>query len=156
MKRLLIVLLLLVLPTLSVSAPVAPDLSYEASGKEITLDWTPVPGALGYRLYYAPYPFAGMNTIGSLDMGSEVSVSYLLWENAAYYIAIKAFDETSESDYSNIELFIMGPPNPEWVDDDTDGFTEIEAEVGDSGSRNLCSDVSWCLNAAINRWRGTI
>ncbi|MCB2170938.1 MAG: hypothetical protein KQI78_25040 [Deltaproteobacteria bacterium] len=89
------------------AAPDAPTLSVFTSGLDVTASWTSVSGATGYTLYYAPYPYAGEDTIGSLDMGTSTTFSISLWDGASYYVAIKARDGNGESGYSNIELFII-------------------------------------------------
>jgi hypothetical protein len=90
-----------------VAAPAAPVLTYSINGFTVTASWTKVPGATEYKLNYAPYPYAGPNSIGSLDIGSETSFSATLWNGAAYYIAVQAGDEEGFSEYSNIEHFIL-------------------------------------------------
>ena len=64
-------------------------------------------GATGYKLYYAPYPYTGPDSIGSFDLGNVTTASYFLWPGAAYYIAVSAYDGSGESAYSNIGYFIM-------------------------------------------------
>ena len=90
-----------------VAAPAAPVLTYSINGFAVTASWTKVPGATEYKLNYAPYPYAGPNSIGSLDIGSETSFSATLWNGAAFYIAVQAKDEQGFSEYSNIEHFIL-------------------------------------------------
>lgn len=90
-----------------VAAPAAPVLTYSISGLTVTASWTKVPGATEYRLNYAPYPYTGSNSIGSLNIGSETSFTASLWNGAAFYIAVQAGDGQSFSEYSNIEHFII-------------------------------------------------
>lgn len=121
----------LCLATLAFAAPTPPVLTLETNGLNVTISWTEVTGASGYKLYYAPYPFDGPQTIGSVDVGNKTTQSYHLWKNAAFLIGVKAYG-SGESDYSNIEHFVMGPPSPEWVDNDGDGFIEIDGDCNDS------------------------
>ena len=109
MKKLLALttLLFVLLVSTSFAAPQAPQLCYSATGLNITLDWTSVRGATGYTLYYAPFPYKGEHTIGSINMGTSTDIAYYLWENAHYYIAVTARDASGESVYSNIELFSL-------------------------------------------------
>lgn len=93
-------------------SPAEPALSYVTDGYHLTVTWPEVPGASSYTLYYAPYPYAGPETIGSLPLEQENSFSIDLWENAAYYVAVTASNNLGESAYSNIELFIMPPARP--------------------------------------------
>ena len=89
------------------AAPAIPDLCCETNGLNLSISWTEVPDATGYTLYYAPYPYAGPETIDSAPMGTETSFSIDLWDGAAYFIAVTAFNNTGESQYSNIEHFVI-------------------------------------------------
>ncbi|MDM8563922.1 fibronectin type III domain-containing protein, partial [Candidatus Marithioploca araucensis] len=98
----------------------APTLSVEVDVNEVdvnivTLSWTSVTGAEGYRLYYAPYP--DPDTIGDIDMGNQTSVSFELPRGSAFYVAIKAYNKQGESDFSNIEYFIIP------TEEDTEFYT---------------------------------
>ena len=92
-----------------IATPASPVMSHMANGLNITATWTWVPGATGYRIYYAPYPYSGPESIGNFDVGNTNSFSQPLWEGAAYYFAVSAYDTQGESGYSNIERFTMGP-----------------------------------------------
>jgi len=92
--------------------PAAPTLTVTTSVATVTASWTTVAGATGYILYYAPYPFTGLDSIESADMGNNTSISVTLWPGAAFFIAIKAHDSAGSSDYSNIELFILPGKGP--------------------------------------------
>lgn len=85
--------------------PQAPTLSVTQNGTKVTLSWQPVSGANGYRLYYAPYPDA--SEIGNMDMGNETQLSVDLFSGMAFYVAVSALNAVGESDYSNIEYFII-------------------------------------------------
>jgi hypothetical protein len=61
--------------------------------------------ATGYTLYYVPYPYTGPETIESLDMGTETSISDDLWEGAEFLVAVRAYNCLESSEYSNIEYF---------------------------------------------------
>jgi len=125
--------ILLCLAVQALAAPEPPVMSIDTSGTSIVISWSTVDDATGYRLYYAPYPFVGEETIGNVDMLEETATSFLLWEGAAYYLTVTAYDgDQNESVYSNIEYFIMGPPTPEWVDDDGDGYTENQGDCDDT------------------------
>lgn len=83
----------------------APAMTLLADGLVVTVQWTQVSGASGYELFYAPYPFAGPETINSFDVGSDTSFSAELWPDAAYFIAIQAYNEGGNSPYSNVDFF---------------------------------------------------
>lgn len=85
----------------------APVLTLRTSGLNVSLSWTSVPEATGYNLYYAPYPYAGAHTIGSVDIGANTFFSATLSDSASYYVAITASNGSSESGYSNVELVAL-------------------------------------------------
>jgi len=87
--------------------PAAPRLRVETSGLEVSLSWDRIGDAAGYLLYYAPYPYAGPETIGSIDLGLQTSVSVTLWPGAAFYVAMQAYNDTGNSGFSNVECFIL-------------------------------------------------
>ncbi|MBF0200154.1 MAG: hypothetical protein HQK66_02370 [Desulfamplus sp.] len=84
------------------------ELTYDGLG--IAVSWTEVSGAEGYNLYYAPYPFTGTDTIGFVDMGESTSFSIELWDGAAFYVGVRAYDSDREGDFSNIDYFILNSP----------------------------------------------
>jgi len=105
-----VAILLLCLTAQSWAAPAAPTMTYETNGLDITVTWTKVPEATNYTLYYATHPFTNGGFIGSSDRGNETSFSIELSANSSYYIAVRAKNESGESDYSNIEHFTIESP----------------------------------------------
>ena len=105
-----IAILLLCLTAQSWAAPAAPTMTYKTNGLGITVTWTKVPEATNYTLYYATHPFMSGGFVGSSDRGNETSFSVELPANASYYIAVRAKNESGESDYSNIEHFTIEMP----------------------------------------------
>jgi|GEM_PF-382095 len=94
--------------TTTAAVPASPQLSYQSEGVNVSISWNDVSEATGYRLYYAPKPYNGPDSIVSQVMpAGTTSASYTLWENAAFYIAVKAFNDQGESNYSNIEDFTL-------------------------------------------------
>ena len=87
--------------------PAAPVLTVTTSGTTVSISWTHVSTATGYRLYYAPYPYTGPETIGSVDMGSQTGISVGLWKGASFYIAVTAYNSVGVSGYSNIAHFVV-------------------------------------------------
>lgn len=83
----------------------APKLQITVSGTQVSFSWTPVSGAQGYTLYYAPYPSAFY--IDSADMGTDTALSLNLRKGAAFYVAIRAYNSVGNSPYSNIEHFVI-------------------------------------------------
>ncbi len=78
-----------------------PSLTVTTSGVNVSLSWTSVLEADGYILYYAP---PDISYIDDIDMGTETSISLDLWEGAAFYVGVKAYNSSGSSGYSNIEF----------------------------------------------------
>jgi|LGOV01.1.fsa_nt_gb hypothetical protein len=85
--------------------PLEPVLDISTSGMNVTASWNSISNATRYTLFYAPYPDASY--IGSVDMGNQTSVSVDLWEGAAFYVAVQAYNSAGNSDYSNITSFVI-------------------------------------------------
>ena len=84
------------------SPPVAPKLTVTVLGTNVTVAWNSVAGSTAYTLSYAPYPYTGSETIKSVDMGGQTSISVNLWEGAAFNVAVQANNSAGSSGYSNI------------------------------------------------------
>jgi uncharacterized protein (TIGR02145 family) len=111
MKRLS--MLIVFLTVFCISVPVlaldAPTLTVTTSGINVSLSWTSVTSADGYTLYYAP---PDVSYIGEIDMGTETSISFDLWDGAAFYVAVKDYNSSGSSEYSNIEYFELTSSDP--------------------------------------------
>jgi len=84
-----------------------PQLKVTQSGLHIGLDWGQAPSAAGYTLYYAPYPYTGLESIRQIDLGSASSIEFDLWNGFVFYVAIKSkMTSGTESIFSNVELII--------------------------------------------------
>lgn len=112
--RKLIIPILFYVSMHAVAAPVAPTLNYSVEyhpeGPVAIIKWNDVPGATKYKLLYAPIPYTGPDSIGSIDIVAIEghSIFYAdLWEGAAFYVAIQSGDETGFSGYSNIESIVI-------------------------------------------------
>jgi Putative metal-binding motif/PKD domain len=81
----------------------APSLTVTISDVNVSLSWTDIQLATGYTLFYAPYPDASY--IEQIDMGTAIGISLDLWGGAAFYVAVKAYNSSGSSEYSNIEYF---------------------------------------------------
>ena len=112
MKKRTFSIFFLVLVTISLTAGTAlaglsaPTLTVTTSETTVSLSWTSVAGATGYTLFYAPYPDASW--IESADVGNVTSLTITLWEGAAFYMAVMAYNSVESSGYSNIAHFIIG------------------------------------------------
>lgn len=81
-----------------------PVLSLETVNKQVTARWTAVDGATGYRFFFAPYPNA--TPINSFEL-TDTQITVELPETSAYYIAVAAFAGVQQSEFSNIEFFVV-------------------------------------------------
>lgn len=89
--------------------PAAPVLTITTSGINVSINWTTVTGVAETILSYAPYPYTGVDSIVTVDMGTQTGLSIDLWEGAAFYVTVQAYNSFGNSAYSNIELFMLGP-----------------------------------------------
>ena len=85
-----------------VTSPPAPQLTVTATGLTASVSWGAVSNATGYTLFYAPYPYLGPETITSVNMGTQTGVSATLWQGAAFYVAVQAYNNAGSSSYSNV------------------------------------------------------
>lgn len=91
----------------SVIPPAAPTLTVTTDGVRVAVSWNAISNASGYTLSYAPYPYTGPETIGSIEMGNQTGLSYPLWQGAAFYVAVQAYNSAGISSYSNIGYFMI-------------------------------------------------
>ena len=89
------------------TVPTEPTLTVTTSGAIVTVSWTSVANAIGYTLFYAPYPYTGADSIGSVEMGTKTGASFNLWRGATFYVAVQAYNGVGNSGYSNIKYFII-------------------------------------------------
>ena len=87
--------------------PAAPALTVTTSGTTVSVSWTSVADATGYTLYYAPFPYTGPDSIKNIPMGTQTSMSARLWKGATFYVAIRSYNNTGTSAFSNIEHFVI-------------------------------------------------
>jgi hypothetical protein len=102
-KTILVFLVLLMLPSTAMAVR-------EVTGPTVTLSWDPTSGANGYKIFYSPYPDA--DYVGSIDVGNTTTVTFNVWEGAAFYVAVQAYNENETSDLSNIETFVVVSDQP--------------------------------------------
>jgi hypothetical protein len=84
-----------------------PLIQVSTSGINLDISWTTIPNSDGYILTFAPYPFVGVETIESIDLGNVTHITGDLWNGAAFYVILQAYHADILSDYSNLELFII-------------------------------------------------
>ncbi len=99
--------------------PKAPDISVSSVGSQIIVNFNPISGADGYRLYYAEFP--SLSLIQSIDLGSSTQFKATLDEVHYFASAVKSYNSEGESDYSNIEFATL---NGNLLGGDTTVFDE--------------------------------
>ncbi len=104
---------------LPLPVPAAPTLTATVSGINVSLSWTSPQGADGYTLFYATYTGADPQNIdisafASADLGTTNQFSASLFEGAAFYVAVKAYNKSGEkSELSNVVPIIIEKTTPE-------------------------------------------
>ncbi len=72
------------------------------TGNTVTLSFTPVSNASGYRLYFAP-PTG--TSIAQADLGTATSLSVELPSGSSFYVAVQPYNGACLGPFSNISLF---------------------------------------------------
>ncbi len=116
-----------------------PRLALGTDRQNLSISWSSVEGAIGYRFYYAPYPYTGPETVQSLDLGAVLSLDGELPEGSSYYIAVEAYDDSSATAFSNVEYFVL--------DNDHIAFT---SDAGSSSGLTLIAPISSSITYLID------
>lgn len=103
----LIAIFLLVSKFALAEAPQSPSIVVTQDRTTVSVEWLPVSSADGYQLLYAPYPYTGPDSIGTIEMGDTTFISSELSDGATFYVAATAYNNDGRSDFSNIELFFL-------------------------------------------------
>jgi hypothetical protein len=98
-----IVLSLSMNSAIKLTPPPAPVLSVAIQGKKLITSWGSAGNVSGYKFYYGAT--ADTASMIAIDAGMLTSFSPELYEGAAFYLAIKAYNSAGESGFSNIEFF---------------------------------------------------
>jgi len=111
-----------VMAEISFAIPEKPLMILSKLEQTITVSWASVSGASGYKLYYADY----YNPIlESIYLGTNTDVTFDLSANLSYYIAVKAYDNSGESSYSNIAVINGFNKNIQSIDNFKISFSEL-------------------------------
>ena len=126
--------IIFVIPSFNTYAK-APDLSVTVLAAELKLSWSPTEELASYRLYYAPSPYEGPDTVNFIDLGRNLSISGLLPENSKFFVAVSSLVDGVESELSNIEEFSITLKsqkglsceelNSDAIDSDADGICDL-------------------------------
>lgn len=84
-----------------------PSIKVTQNRTMVSIAWPPVLNAQRYRLLYAPYPYTGAGSVQTIDMENKTTLSATLWDGASFYVAVTAYDDSTISNLSNIELFFL-------------------------------------------------
>lgn len=114
--------------SLGVNGQSKPVLSHRIQETQLSLSWTPTIHADAYRIYYAPLPYEGPQTVGSLDVGTSTSLSGQLPVGAQYGIAVTGLANGIESNWSNIALINVAS---------SDTVTNIETSYRNPNGQNF-------------------
>lgn len=142
----IIIAVTLVLTSVPAFALDPPAISLSISDTFLSLQWTSPPGSVtGYILCYTPFPYTEGQNIVNVDMKTATHFSVDLWYGAAYYVAVKAYNESDTSEYSEIKLFTIEKtaPNAECSDSNLD-LCEISNDCLRAGGywyNALCNEV---------------
>lgn len=93
------------------TVPLSFKLNLITNGLNVDLNWDSVNDVKGYKLYYAPSPYTGPESINSIALGNINFISFDLWDGAAFYIAMSAYNAVSEIGFSNIKFFTLNQEN---------------------------------------------
>jgi len=85
--------------------PAAPFIKLSLRGTDAQLDFAPVAGATGYRLYWAPYP--EMYPVFQRDIGTSTSVNATLPSGIELWVAVDAYNGNCLGPFSNIEPLLV-------------------------------------------------
>lgn len=136
--------------TMNSMALEAPVLSYLISNTWLDLNWTSVPSALSYTLFYAPYPAA--TPIYELDMDQALRASGELAVDDAFYFAIQANFPENQTALSNIENFRVTGID---IIEITDPVSDISSIVyGPNGTSLVTLNSSSTTTMAVLNFKG--
>jgi len=108
----------------------SPVFSKSITDTHVTLSWSQIGNATGYMLYATTMPYNPNNQVYSIDLGSNLSTSFDLPPGAHYISAIKAFNASTSSDFSNTQIIkIEDKPPALDIAGDWASAAEYSAEI---------------------------
>lgn len=111
---------------------------------QLKLAWDPVAGATGYRLYYGT---SSGNYASNVDAQNQTSATLTgLTDGTRYYVAVKAYNGTTTSNYSNEANAVVpaAPPVASFSASPTTGTAPLVVTLTDTSSGSITSR-SWNL-----------
>ncbi|MBF0229016.1 MAG: hypothetical protein HQK63_05410 [Desulfamplus sp.] len=82
----------------------APKMKITTNGNMVTISWSEVANADGYKLFYCNYPDCSPSDIGEIDMGKQREITFD-GKGFAFYGTVKAYKSNGLSGWSNVEFF---------------------------------------------------
>ncbi|MCK5889611.1 MAG: hypothetical protein KAG19_06695 [Methylococcales bacterium] len=137
----------------SAKQPVAPVLTLNTEGLDVSLDWSVTDGATNYRLFYAPYPYQGEQSIDSVDLGNVTHFSSTLWQHAKFYVAVRSYNaENQGSPYSNINFVQIEDRGEQYREFWRSTLKEIDQKTfsSDQYLYSQSPDTRKCFNGSLN------
>ncbi len=103
---------LVALSSVEAAAQGAPVLTATAVGNRVTIEWTTVPGALGYTLQAGTA--SGLANIASVNIASTAGPRAVVdAPDGRYFLRVRAFAGAVSGPFSNeVDLTVGGPPAP--------------------------------------------
>ncbi len=136
------ILVFISLTSVCAAKPSAPVISVLKNNTLLSIAWSPVANAQNYQLFYAPFPFLGVDTIASVNLGDTLLFSAELLDGDAFYVTVVANNNEGSSDFSNIELFFISTVN---LDSEV-----LAVTAGDWYKPELSISWQWQLNGVVN------
>jgi hypothetical protein len=88
----------------------APTLTVTVNAPSVAINWTPVPGALGYTLQAGTA--AGLSNIASVNLPASITRIAVVAPPGVYYLRVRAFSGTVAGPFSNEAVANMFGPAP--------------------------------------------
>jgi len=125
----------------------APDLAVIAEGPIVTLGWTEILGAKGYRLLFSFYYGDTVDELYEIDMGhaTELTLNFdseaildtfdnlgsfaIIEEGLTFYVRVEAYDHEGSSRQSNVEHVLVGANEYRFQGEDTVGSGEQPSSI---------------------------
>jgi hypothetical protein len=95
----------------SEAAAQAPVLSVTAAGTRVTIEWTPLPGALGYNAQVGSTPGAN-DIVSSINLPASITRIVVDAPAGTYYLRIRGFAHNVVGPFSNEASITIGTSTP--------------------------------------------
>jgi hypothetical protein len=110
------VLIFLWLSTSVLASEQAPWLQFSASDRIVTLKWSSILGASGYKVYYKNFPAIQNQSFNEVSVGKKNEVVAELSYGQRLEVAVAAIFESGETELSSSKVIQIQAPNGEYVE----------------------------------------